>query len=184
MILLIVYILSLLPCWYSLVKSFELSFIHHLNKAFFSYFRDILCVNEKVFKALWWWKRYASTTDITWQHLLTIKGIFISIRYDSSFNNTMIFNIHFLVCMFSNCLHKMHNHVHHHSRKNIICPAKQLWSWKMLLLTFQYPWLLYGEVHIQWPDVTAVNCGHSKLEVSVRVMHPSSLILPLVVLVF
>lgn len=136
MILLIVYILSLLPCWYSLVKSFELSFIHHLNKAFFSYFRDILCVNEKVFKALWWWKRYASTTDITWQHLLTIKGIFISIRYDSSFNNTMIFNIHFLVCMFSNCLHKMHNHVHHHSRKEYHMPCKAVMELENAFINF------------------------------------------------
>lgn len=184
MILLIVYILSLLPCWYSLVKSFELCFIHHLNKAFFSYFRDILCVNEKVFKALWWWKRYASTTDITWQHLLTIKGIFISIRYDSSFNNTMIFNsTSWFACSVTACTRCIIMYITI-AERNIICPAKQLWSWNMLLLTFQYPWLPHGEVHIQWPDVTAVNCGHSKLELSVRVMHPSSLILPLVVLVF
>lgn len=36
----------------------------------------------------------------------------------------MIFNIHFPVCMFSNCLHKIHNHVHHHSRQEYHTPLQ------------------------------------------------------------
>lgn len=68
--LLVEYVWSLLTCWY-LTVFWTLLHLPSEQSLVFPFQRDILCVNENVFKALWWWRRSARTTDIPWQHLLT-----------------------------------------------------------------------------------------------------------------